>query len=253
MLELRGLTKRFGALLAVDGVDLTVRDGEIVGLIGPNGSGKTTLFNCVTGFLRPSAGQVLWGEADIGKWPAHRIARAGIVRTFQQPMVFSSATATENVEIAIRGARPAGPTDGSRVATRAAELLGFCALSRFASTPAPSLSYGNRRRLGVAIALAARPKMLLLDEPAAGLGDTESAQLSDLLRRVREAGVTLVIVDHDMTFLLPLAERIIVMNSGRVVVEGTPQEVQRDQRVIEAYLGEKFAREHALDGALGQD
>lgn len=253
MLELRGLTKRFGALRAVDGVDLAVKGGEIAGLIGPNGSGKTTLFNCVTGFLRPSSGQILWHGTDIGKWPPHRIARAGIVRTFQQPMVFSSATTRENVEIALCSAKSAEPADGHRPTSRAAEILDFCALSRFADAPAPSLSYGNRRRLGVAVALAAQPKMLLLDEPAAGLNDDESAQLGDLLRRVRDAGVTLVVVDHDMTFLLPLAERVIVMNSGRVIVEGTTEEVQQDRRVIEAYLGEKYAREHPLEGAADQD
>ena len=236
LLSVRGLTRRFGALLALSDVSFDVNRGDCLGLIGPNGSGKTTLFNTVTGFFQPHAGRVFWKERDVTGWAPDKLAGEGLVRTFQHAMAFASETVAVNVQIAVealprQGASPAG------VADRVDELLRFCALDTVRGRTAADLPYGYIRRLGVAIALAASAEMIMLDEPAAGLNDAESEELARLLIEVRRSGTTLLVIDHDMPFLMPLVDRLIVLQSGRKLIEGSVDEVRSDERVKAAYLG----------------
>ena len=245
-LDVRGLSFAFGAVQALSGIDLEVSGGEFVGLIGPNGSGKTTLFNCLTGFLKPAAGEIRLGGRNITRWPPHRIARLGLIRTFQQSMSFASGTTRESLEMAL-----AITTRGDTVQSGSMgvdQLLDLTGLHGEADQLATSLPYGTLRKLGVAMALAARPRILLLDEPAAGLSGAEAAEFGSMLHRVRRTGLTLMVVDHDMDFLLPQVERLIVLDAGRKLADGNPEEVQRHPDVITAYLGTRFGTvspEHA--------
>jgi ABC-type branched-subunit amino acid transport system ATPase component len=233
--------RSFGAVQALAGVNLEVRRGEVLGVVGPNGSGKTTLFNCLTGRFRLTKGRVLWRGADITRWPMDKIARAGLVRTFQQSMYFGSASVRENVAMSLTIARSAIQRDSANsIPTDLEGLLSFTNLQSLADWPSSVLSHGSLRQLGVALALAVRPDLLLLDEPAAGLNDAEGRELASLLRRVRESGVTLVVVDHDMGFLMPLVDRMVVLSAGRKLTEGSPAEVRADPAVITAYLGTGF-------------
>ncbi len=234
--------RSFGAVQALAGISLEVREGELLGIVGPNGSGKTTLFNCISGRYRLSRGRVLWLDQDITRWPMHRIARAGLVRTFQQSMYFGSGTVRENVAIGLDiGTTGRRPDTEVGIPADLDGLLAFTDLEQLADTPSSVLSHGSLRQLGIALALAVRPKLLLLDEPAAGLNAAESQELAGLLRRVREAGITLAVVDHDMGFLMPLVDRVIVLATGSLLSEGTPEQVRGDPSVIEAYLGTGFA------------
>ena len=242
--------RSFGAVQALAGVSLDIHRGDLIGIVGPNGSGKTTLFNCITGRFRLQRGRVVYQGADITGWPMDRIARAGLVRTFQQSMYFGSGTVRDNVEMAIDIAR----TSGRRVAdvaipTDVDGLMDYARLSDLAGWRSAVLSHGSLRRLGIALALATRPALLLLDEPAAGLNDGESRDLAELLRRVRASGVSLVVVDHDMGFLMPLVDRLAVLSAGRKLKEGPAAEVRSDPEVIEAYLGAGF--HHAPRGENG--
>lgn len=239
LLEVTGLSRSFGAVLAVSAVDLAIWPGEIVGIIGPNGCGKTTLFNCISGFIRPSAGSVRWREQDVTRWPMRRIARDGMVRTFQQAMSFPSAGSRANVEmaLAIQAGGHGRERRESAVPCDSDGLLEFCGLRNPPDTPAGQLPFGDLRRLGIALALTTRPLLLLLDEPAAGLNPAEIGQLSTLLRTLRDAGVTLAVVDHDMDFLLPLVDRLVVLANGSKLTEGSPNEVRTNPAVIDVYLG----------------
>jgi ABC-type branched-subunit amino acid transport system ATPase component len=233
--------RSFGAVQALAGVNLEIHSGEVLGIVGPNGSGKTTLFNCLTGRYRLTRGQVLWRGVDITRWPMERIARAGLVRTFQQSMHFPSASVRENVAMALNISRSTPPRKGGSVIPEdLAGLLEFTRMEAIAGVPSAALSHGSLRQLGIALALAVRPTLLLLDEPAAGLNDAESRDLGALLRRIQDGGVTLVVVDHDMDFVMPLVDRLAVLSAGRKLAEGTPAEMRADARVVSAYLGSGF-------------
>lgn len=245
-LRVEDVKRDFQAVCALDGVDLNVREGEILGIIGPNGSGKTTLFNCVSGFLGLTAGRVIWNGRDISGWPADRIARHGLVRTFQQQMHFMG-TVEESCRIALESWNGIGHQERIRLPIHRSvdDVLDFCGLTGVADMPSTALSYGQARTLGLAVALAAGPRVLMLDEPAAGLNDQEGEALQALLQRIRDAGVTIVVVDHDMRFLMPLCDRVIVLDAGSVICEGVPEQIQSDDRVIAVYLGERFIEQRA--------
>ena len=244
LLTASGVSKSFAAVLALRGVDISVRQGEILGIIGPNGSGKTTLFNCISGFLPLTEGTITWRGTDITSWPPDRVARHGLVRTFQQAMLFRSTTVRRSIQIARESLDAIGVRETAKLdfPDNVAGILDFCDLTPVADQPAAMLPYGVIRKLGVALALSTHPHLLMLDEPAAGLNDIESEELGTLLLRARAAGVTLVVVDHDMPFLMPISDRLLVLDAGQKIVEGSPEQIQSDQRVIAAYLGERFAK-----------
>ena len=233
LLEIQGLEKRFGGVVALAGVDLRVDDGEILGIIGPNGSGKTTLFNVVTGVHSPTAGKVTWLGEDITGKPAHVIAKRGIGRTFQQAMAFSDQSVRENVRIACQHSRK---HDGEFDSPDG--ILDFVGLHDLAEETASNLGFGNLRRLGLAIALGGQPRLLLADEPAAGLNDNETADLAELIRSVSARGITIAVIDHDMKMMMTLCERLVVLDFGFKIAEGPPDTVRNDRKVLEVYLGE---------------
>jgi branched-chain amino acid transport system ATP-binding protein len=235
VLVTRDATKDFGGLRAVNRVSLALEKGEILGLIGPNGSGKTTFINVITGNLDITDGQVLFGDTDITGWPTHRIARLGLVRTFQVMRPFSDLTVMENVEAA---AVSAGNLSRREARKRAWETLDHMGLAKRADFEAGTLPTGEERYLEVARALVTRPTFLLLDEPGAGLNDTEVEGLLAVLGRIpSEIDCGMLVVDHDMRLIMPLCDRIHVLNQGATIAEGTPDEVQSNPDVIAAYLG----------------
>jgi ABC-type branched-subunit amino acid transport system ATPase component len=221
--------KRFEGLTALAGIDIVVRDGEILGLIGPNGSGKTTLLNVVSGVYPPSAGHVLLRDDEIGGRPPHRVAKLGLSRTFQNIRLFTQLTVRENVEAAA-----APGTDASAVD----EVLDWFGLGAVQSEKAVNLPYGMQRRLEIARAVVRRPSLILLDEPAAGMNESESDDLLRNIRRIRsELGCAVVVVDHDLRLIMQLCDRIQVLDQGRTIALGAPGDIARDPVVIEAYLG----------------
>lgn len=248
ILVAEGLRKVFGGLMAVRAYDLRLRAGEILGLIGPNGAGKTTVINMMSGLEPPTNGRVRFGGHSIGRWPAQRIARLGLARTFQNLRLFGDYSARDNVVTALLSRPHYGIIDallpGARFhrATRrlheeAEALLRRVGLAGDGDVPAGSLPYGKQRRLEVARALALEPSLLLLDEPAAGMVEEEQRDLSELLRTLRAEGLTLLIVDHNIRFLLSVVDRVQVMNHGELIAQGKPGAVVADPLVVEAYLG----------------
>ena len=241
-LELRGVTKRFGGVAAVDGVSFEIAKAEIVGIIGPNGAGKTTLLNCISGLHRLDGGDIRWqGESIAGVAP-HRIARIGIGRTFQIVRPFGSMTVRENAAVgAMFGSDAArrGPKEAFEMADQVLELVG---LEAKAGHPVSALTIPDRKRLEVARAVATKPQLLLLDEVMAGLNNVEIDEALEMVRAVHATGVTVLLIEHVMRVIVGVCRRAVVLDFGQVLAEGEPEVVLRDERVIQAYLGERYAK-----------
>jgi len=249
LLVARGLSKHFGGLQAVAELDLDVREGEILGVIGPNGAGKSTTFNMIAGALAPTRGSLVFDGKELTGLPAHAMAARGIMRTFQHNKPFASMTVRENVMVGmhrrLQGAlwrvllAGVGAVRAEREAVRQAdELITFVGLGQWRDADVDTLSFGQGRLLEIARALASEPRLILLDEPAAGLTPAECERLSGIVREIAQRGIAVLLIEHDMRFLMPLADRVVVLNFGRKIAQGTPAEIRADEAVVQAYLGD---------------
>jgi branched-chain amino acid transport system ATP-binding protein len=258
LLEVENLAVHIGGLVAIADMSFEVPAGQVISLIGPNGAGKTTAFNVITGYMQPTRGRIRFLGQDLAGLAPERIAALGLVRSFQRSSVFAGCTVAENALMALhlRGrARLLGAflmlprvrREEARLRAEAAELLSLVGLADRAALPAESLAYGEQRRLGIAMAAAASPKLLLLDEPAAGLNPSETDEVMALIRSLRYRGMTVLLVEHDMAMVMRLSDRIVVLNQGRIIAAGPPEAIRRDPEVIRAYLGS--AGEAALHAA----
>jgi branched-chain amino acid transport system ATP-binding protein len=254
ILETKAVTKVFGGLTAVDKVDLSVEGGKITSVIGPNGAGKTTLFNLIAGVYLPTSGEILFEGKALGKAPAYKRAALGIARTFQNVLLFDNMTALENLmtgqhtrtrygffEAALR--LPKAHREEEMISLKAKQYLNLVGLGMYADRNPLSLPLGQQKLLTIARALATEPKLLLLDEPGAGLNALEKQSLSELIRRIRDMGITIVLVEHDMDLVMGIAEWVVVLDSGQKIAEGTASQIQKNKRVIAAYLGDEEAIE----------
>ena len=248
MLKIEGITKKFGGVTALEDISFTVQEGKITGIIGPNGAGKTTLFNIVTGLYRQDSGSIHLDSLDISGNPPERLARLGIVRTFQNVELFGGMTVLENVMVGLHtksksgilscAVRWPGQVREERIIReRAMQWLDYTGIADLAGTTAASLPFGKGRLLEIARALALGPRMILMDEPAAGLNSRETMELADLIKRIRTSGITIAIVEHDMELVMDICDAIVVLNLGRKLAEGTPREIQENPEVVAAYLG----------------
>ena len=249
MLEIRSISQRFGGITALDDISFAVAKGDITGVIGPNGAGKTTLFNIITGIYSQTSGQIFLDGSDISRFPAEQLAQRGLVRTFQNIELFGTMTVQENVMLGLHTRSSCGIlscmckmpwhlSEEQRIRTKALEWLEFCGITDLADHVAGSLPFGKGRLLEIARAMAVEPRIMLMDEPAAGLNNHETCELADLIRKIRDTGVTVVLVEHDMELVMDICDRIVVLNLGKKLAEGTPREIQENPAVISAYLGE---------------
>jgi branched-chain amino acid transport system ATP-binding protein len=244
----KGLTVRFGGLTAVDHLSFEIQQGEIISLIGPNGAGKTTAFNAITGFIKPSDGSIQFFGQDLTGLKPFQIAEHGIIRTFQQTKVFPEVAVEESIRMGAHKIAEKGllailantlryQKKEKEIVERAEQILTFTGLKEKASVLAKNLSYGEQRLLEIAVALAAEPKLLLCDEPVSGMNPEESRSTMELIRALRKQGITILLVEHDMNVVMDISDRIVVLNYGKKIAEGSPREVSENQEVIEAYLG----------------